>query len=161
MDITITKEYTLAKAKADVKNEVQDYILECLREKYGTAELMRTGSDKSARKISGGFCRIRGSFLFHKRMHFPAFTRPARPARWSALKRDSRSVTSFSIPVFRSIFLVRENPESITTDTSGTVSDVSAIAEERITLIFESFDGESAFLCSKSETELWRTKISA
>mgnify|MGYP000511429612 CR=1 FL=1 len=36
MDITITKEYTLAKAKADVKNEVQDYILECLREKYGT-----------------------------------------------------------------------------------------------------------------------------
>lgn len=53
MDITITKEYTLAKAKADVKNEVQNYILECLREKYGTAELIRTGSDKSKTNLIG------------------------------------------------------------------------------------------------------------
>lgn len=53
MNITITKEYTLAKAKADVKNEVQEYIIECLREKYGTAKLMRTGSGKSKTNLIG------------------------------------------------------------------------------------------------------------
>lgn len=53
MDITITKENTLAKAKAQVKQEVQDFILECLRDKYGAAELMRVGTDKSKSNVIG------------------------------------------------------------------------------------------------------------
>ena len=53
MDITITKENTLAKAKADIKAEVNEYLLECLREKYGVAEMIRTGTEKSKSNLIG------------------------------------------------------------------------------------------------------------
>ena len=52
MNVTITKTYTLAKARADIKAEITEFLLECLREKYGTAEMVRTGSDASKSKTN-------------------------------------------------------------------------------------------------------------
>ena len=52
MDITITKENTLAKAKANIKAEINEFLLECFREKYGVAEMIRTG-EKSKSNLIG------------------------------------------------------------------------------------------------------------
>ena len=96
----------------------------------------RTRVTRSARKISGGKSLMRESCWFHKRMQVPSHKRPARPFLCSAENSLSVWVVSFSIPVFKSMLFTRASPESITIVTPETVSEVSAIAEERITRRF-------------------------
>lgn len=52
MNITITKNYSLQKARADIKAEVTEYLIECLKQKYGTVEMVRTGSESSKSKTN-------------------------------------------------------------------------------------------------------------
>ena len=111
----------------------------------------RTSGIRSHRWISGGSSFMRGSFLLHKRMHFPGAVRPARPARWAAENSLSVSVTRFCIPVETFIRLMRESPESMTHVTPGTVSDVSATAEEIITRRTFSFGSERTAFCASNE----------
>ena len=112
----------------------------------------RTSGTRSARKISGGKSFTRTSCFSQSLIQVPSQRRPARPFLCSAENSLSFSVVSFSIPVFISILFTRERPLSITTFTPGTVSDVSAIAEERITrLLSAGLAGEIIRFCSSRE----------
>ena len=86
----------------------------------------RTRPDRSASRISGGekagsaaVCSAR-----HRRIATPGPVRPARPARWSAEARDTRTVSSRVRPVDGSYFGSRASPLSITTRTPSMVMDV-------------------------------------
>ena len=65
----------------------------------------------------------------------------------------SFSVTRFSMPVERFMRFTRESPESITHVTPGTVSEVSAIAEDRITRVVPAGGGVSMCFCSLKEID--------
>ena len=93
------------------------------------AAASRTRPERSASRISGGVkagnaavCSAR-----HKRMATPGWVRPARPARWSAEARETRTVSSRVSPVAGSYFGSRDRPLSTTTRTPSMVSEVSAM----------------------------------
>lgn len=52
MNVTITKDYSLTKARADIKAEITEYLIECLKQKYETVDMLRTGSDSSKSKTN-------------------------------------------------------------------------------------------------------------
>ena len=121
----------------------------------------KTRAVKSVRRISGGVLWRRTSCSFHKRTQCPAQSRPARPARCSAEKTLSFSVTSRSIPAETFIRLTRAFPVSMTVETHGTVRDVSAMADDKIMRVRALSGSSRIFFCSANGTELCKVKISS
>ena len=77
----------------------------------------------------------------------PSATRPARPRRWSASARVTRSVTSRAMPAPGSNRDRRASPASTTTRTSWMVSEVSAI-EVASTILRAARSGRIAACCA-------------
>jgi hypothetical protein len=92
-------------------------------------------SVRSSRDISGGVKASRCSWSLRdqSRKQTPGATRPARPARCSALARLIFSVSSVFTPRRASKSGIRARPLSITVRIPGRVSEVSAMFVETIT----------------------------
>jgi hypothetical protein len=84
----------------------------------------------------------------HRRMAIPGSVRPARPARWSAEARDTRTVSSRVMPVDASNTGNRCSPLSITILTPSMVMDVSAIDVASTILRVPAAGGLIAASCS-------------
>ena len=78
----------------------------------------------------------------------PGSVRPARPARWSAEARDTRTVSSRVMPVEASKAGSRCSPLSMTMRTPSMVIEVSAIEVARTILRVPGAGGRIAASCS-------------
>ena len=86
----------------------------------------------------------------HSRKQTPGSVRPARPRRWSAAARDTRTVSSRVTPASGSKRGTRARPLSMTARTPSMVIDVSAIEVARTTLRWPLDAGASARSCARA-----------
>ena len=116
----------------------------------------------SAPAISGGSWERMSSSsrLDQRRKQSPAAVRPARPRRWSAVASDTAEVRSEGRPdpAWNAWYL--RSPESTTTDTRGTVIDVSAIAVASTTRLGVPGPGERTASCWRGGVEPWSSSSS-
>ncbi len=108
---------------------------------------------RSASRISGGRRSRRAAWVrsLHRRYAVPGATRPARPARWVAASRVTRSVTRRLRPVAGSVRATRASPPSTTTRTPSMVRLVSAMFVASTTFRRPSGSGRRARRCSCGE----------
>ena len=115
--------------------------------------MLRSVGARSASSISACLCSsmcVSAAFV-QRRIHVPSATRPARPARCSAMSRLTVVTSRWVRPVRGSKTGLRYRPVSTTVLTPSMVSDVSAIGVASTTFRSPSFDGAMARCCSEGE----------